>query len=61
MCGSSKGAGGGAVYGFGWFGAFVWFWQQADGLGEHLVGFLKSIVWPAFFVYEVFERLSSAA
>lgn len=64
MCGPDRRrgnpGGGGAVYGLGFIGAFVWFWQQADGLGQHLVGFLKSVVWPAFLVYEAFERLSIA-
>jgi hypothetical protein len=48
---------GGAVYGLGFIGAFVAFWQQADGFGEHLVGILKSFVWPAFLVYEAFRAL----
>ncbi|RPI20595.1 MAG: hypothetical protein EHM57_07765 [Actinobacteria bacterium] len=49
--------GGGAVYGLGLIGAFVWFWQQADGFGEHVVGTLKAFVWPAFLVYEAFKAL----
>jgi hypothetical protein len=49
--------GGGAVYGLGFIGAAVWFWQQADGFGEHLVGLLKACVWPAFLVYDAFEAL----
>jgi len=48
---------GGAFYGLGLIGAFVWFWKQADGLGEHIVGALKSLVWPAFLVYEAFQAL----
>jgi hypothetical protein len=48
---------GGAVYGLGLIGALVWFWQQADGVGEHVVGVLKAIVWPAFLVYEAFKGL----
>jgi hypothetical protein len=49
--------GGGAVYGLGLIGALVWFWQQADGVGEHIVGVLKAFVWPAFLVYEAFKAL----
>ena len=49
---------GGAVFGLGWIGALVWFWQQADGRGEHLVGILKAFVWPAFLVYEAFKALT---
>lgn len=48
---------GGAVYGLGLIGAAVWFWRQADGVGEHTVGLLKALVWPAFLVYEAFKAL----
>jgi len=50
-------AGEGAVYGFGLIGAMVWFWQQADGVGEHVVGVLKGFVWPAFLVYDALKAL----
>lgn len=48
---------GGAVYGLGLIGALVWFWQQASGVGEHVVGVLKAFVWPAFLVYDAFKAL----
>lgn len=54
---SAAPVGGGAVYGLGFIGALVSFWQQAHGFGEHVVGFLKALVWPAFLVYEAFEAL----
>jgi hypothetical protein len=47
----------GAVYGLGLIGALVWFWQQADGAGEHVVGVLKAFVWPAFLVYDAFKTM----
>lgn len=50
-------SGGGAVYGLGLIGALVWFWQQASGVGEHAVGVLKALVWPAFMVYDAFRLL----
>ena len=50
--------GGNAVYALGLIGAYVWFWKQADGLGEHLVAVLKAFVWPAFLVYEAFKTLT---
>jgi hypothetical protein len=50
--------GGGAVFGLGLIGALVWFWNQADGFGEHLVGILKALVWPAFLVYDAFRVLN---
>lgn len=51
--------GGGAVYGLGWIGSVVWFWQQAQGFGEHVVGVLKAFVWPAFLVYDALKALGS--
>lgn len=55
---SGPGTGGGdAVYGLGLIGAVVYFWQQADTFGEHVVGVLKALVWPAFLVYEAFQSL----
>jgi hypothetical protein len=55
---SAAPGGGGAVYGLGLIGSFGWFWQQADGFGEHVVGILKSLVWPAFLVYDAFKALN---
>lgn len=54
---SSTTGGGDAVYALGLIGAAVWFWQQADGFGEHVVGLLKALVWPAFLVFEAFSGL----
>jgi hypothetical protein len=53
-------AGGGAIYGLGIFGALVYFWQQANGLGEHLLAVIQGLFWPAFMVYEA-SRHSAAA
>lgn len=58
MADRRAGCSGGPVYGLGFIGAFVWFWQQADGFGEHVVGVLQAIVWPAFLVYRAFEGLA---
>lgn len=57
--GGTPGCGGGAVYGLGLIGAAVWWWQQADGFGEHVVGLLKALVWPAFLVYEALRALGA--
>jgi len=54
---SGTSSGGNAVYGLGLIGALVWTWQQAEGVGEHLVGILKALVWPAFLVYDAFQAL----
>ncbi len=50
-------AGGGAFYGLGIFGAFIFFWQQADTFWEYVFSFFQGIFWPAFMVYEVFAAL----
>lgn len=49
--------GGSAVYGLGIVGALFYFLQNANGFGEIVMGILKSFVWPAFFVFKVFEFL----
>lgn len=54
----SSSSAGNPVYGLGLLGSYVWFWKQADGLGEHLVAVLKAFVWPAFLVYEAFKALT---
>lgn len=50
-------AGPNAVYGLGLLGALVYFLQDAHTIGQGLMGLLKSLVWPALFVYKVFEFL----
>ena len=49
--------GGDAVYGFGFIGAAIFFIGKATTFGAGVVGFLKAIVWPVFFVYEAFKFL----
>jgi len=51
-------AGSGALYGLGMFGAWVWFWQQADTLLEYLLAVFQGIFWPAFMVYQGFSALN---
>jgi hypothetical protein len=48
----SKNASGGAFYGLGFIGAAIYFIGQATGFWMGVLGFLKAIVWPVFFVYE---------
>jgi hypothetical protein len=52
-------AGGGAIYGLGIFGAWVYFWQQADSFWEFVLVFFQGLLWPAWMVYEVFASLNS--
>lgn len=50
-------AGGGAIYGLGVLGAWVYFWQQADSFWAYVFAFFQGIFWPAWMVYDVFEAL----
>jgi hypothetical protein len=52
-------AGGGAIYGLGILGAWVYFWLQADGFGEHVLAIIQGIFWPAWMVYEAFHALGT--
>jgi hypothetical protein len=54
---SGAAASGGAIYGLGVFGAWVYFWQQADSFGEYVLAVGQGIVWPALMVYEAFSAL----
>jgi len=54
---SGAAAGGGAIYGLGIFGAWVYFWQQAESFGEYVLAVLEGLVWPALMVYEAFSAL----
>ncbi|MDA8436660.1 MAG: hypothetical protein M0Z98_11830 [Actinomycetales bacterium] len=51
--------GAGAVYGLGFIGAIVYYWQHADGLWWHLWSIVEAIFWPAFLVYDLLSHLGS--
>ena len=53
---SSTGAGG-AVYGLGFVGAVIYYWQHAANFWMVLLGLLKALVWPAFLVYHALSLL----
>lgn len=53
--GGGGGGGGGAVYGLGLIGALVYYLQQADGFWSVVLGILRSLVWPAFLVYQLLK------
>lgn len=57
--GSASAAGGGAIYGLGIFGAWVWFFSEADTFWEFILAFFQGIFWPAWMVYEVFQTLAT--
>ena len=54
---SGAAAGGGALYSLGIFGAWVYFWQQADSFWEYLLAIVEGLFWPAWMVYYVFVAL----
>lgn len=57
---AGRGAGAGdAVYGLGLIGALVYYIQQADGFWPVVLGILKALVWPAFFVYELLKFVAA--
>ena len=49
----------GAVYGMGFIGSAIYFIAHAESFGQGVLGFLKALVWPAFLVYQAFEKLAS--
>jgi hypothetical protein len=51
-------AGGGAIYGLGIFGAWVYFWQQAGSFWEYVGAVFQGILWPAFMVFDLLEALN---
>lgn len=57
--GNASGQAGNAIYGIGMFGAWVYFWMQADGFWQHVLAILEGIVWPAFAVYHGLEALDA--
>jgi len=48
---------GGIFYFIGVIGALVYYIQLASGFWEIILAILKSLVWPAFFVYHIFQFL----
>ena len=47
----------GAVYGLGFIGAAVFYISHATTFWIGLLGFLKALVWPAFLVYGLLNKL----
>ena len=44
-----------AIYGLGFIGAAIYFIGHAASFWAGVLGFLKAIVWPVFFVLEAFK------
>jgi hypothetical protein len=56
----SDGAQHNSVYGLGLIGAAIYYITNASGFVGGVIGFLKALVWPAFFVYEVLDFISNS-
>lgn len=50
---------GACIYGLGMFGALVYYISTAIGFWMGVLGVLKSLVWPAFLVYEALKFLGA--
>ena len=50
-------AGGGAIYGLGVLGAWVYFWQTAHSFWTYVLVFFQGMFWLAWMVYSVFAAL----
>ena len=55
--GGGGAAGAGAVYGLGMIGALVYYIGTATSFWDGVWGVIQSLVWPAFFVYGVMDKL----
>lgn len=52
-----KGSGGGAVYCLGMIGALVYYVPAATQFWAVITAILKSLVWPAFLIYDLLKFL----
>ena len=55
------GGGSDSVYGLGMIGAWVFYIGRATTPRERVLGFLKGMVWPAMFVYEMLKFLDEGS
>lgn len=58
MANFTRSSGGDAVYGLGMIGALIYYIQQAEGLIAIIIALLKTILWPAFVVYDLLKFLA---
>ena len=50
---------GGAIYGLGFIGSVIYYISTASGFWIGVLGILKSLVWPAFLVFELLKFLGA--
>ncbi|MFA5174390.1 MAG: hypothetical protein WC438_04375 [Candidatus Pacearchaeota archaeon] len=49
----------GGVYGVGFIGSVIYYISTASGFWMGVLGILKSLVWPAFLVFELLKYLGA--
>ena len=54
---SARGAGGGVVYGLGFIGAAVYYFEQADTFWLFVLAIPKALIWPGVLVYELLKSV----
>ena len=59
MADNAGAAGSGALYGLGVFGAWVYFWQDADKPLQYAYAIFQGLFWPAYMVFEAFTALNA--
>lgn len=57
MAGDKSGHGASAIYGFGVFGAWFYFFSEAGNFWEVVLGFFQGLFWPAWMVFAAFDSL----
>ena len=55
MSKNSNASAGTGAYFLGFLGSVVYFISSAESFGDGFLGFLKSLVWPAFLVFEALQ------
>ncbi len=59
MAKDKSGHGASAIYGFGVFGAWVYFFSDASNFGEGVLAIFQGLFWPAWMVFAGFDALYS--
>lgn len=59
MSGKGCGAGGGCMYFLGVIGSAVYYVSTATSFWMGFLGILKSLVWPAFLIFELLQYLAA--
>ncbi|MFO8021142.1 MAG: hypothetical protein R6U65_01655 [Perlabentimonas sp.] len=58
-CGSNHNGTSSAIYGLGLIGAAIYYISVATSFWMGVLGFLKALVWPVFFVYEALKSFGA--